>query len=161
SAAARLARGDLLPSLPAWRCATFFVPKSGDPVKTLIRRFARRFRVARDERGIALALVLLALVLMGAVVSGSFLAVRLDKSSSNTTTYSADAQGAAEAGLAEVYATWDPTYQSVMSIWDGTTATEIGTPLHNLGTNPYRQFADTVRRINNELFLVRSYGIRK
>jgi hypothetical protein len=121
----------------------------------------KQLRVARDERGIALALVLLALVLMGAVVSGSFLAVRLDKSSATTTTYAADAQGAAEAGLAEVYATWDPTVQSVMPIWDGTTATEIGTPLHNLGTNTYRRFADTVRRINNELFLVRSYGERR
>ncbi len=130
-------------------------------VKAFIRSLRRRFRIVRDERGIALALVLLGLVLMGAVVSGSFLAVRLDKSSSNTTTYAADAQGAAEAGLAEVYATWDPTVQSVMPIWDGTTATEIGVGLHNLGTNPYRQFADTVRRINNELFLVRSYGVRK
>ena len=130
-------------------------------MKPLVRRLWRKLRIARDERGIALALVLLALVLMGAVVSGSFLAVRLDKSSSTTTVYAADAQGAAEAGLAEVYATWDPTVQSVMPIWDGTTATEIGTPLHNLGVNPYRQFADTLRRINNELFLVRSYGVRK
>src|ERR1044071_3930941 len=88
---------------------------------------------------------------MVGVVWGSFLAVRLDKSSATTTTYAADAQGAAEAGLAEVYATWDPTVQSVMPIWDGTTATEIGTPLHNLGTNTYRRFADTVRRINNEI----------
>jgi len=130
-------------------------------VKSLIRRFVRRFRVARGERGIALVLVLLALVLMGAVVSGSFLAVRLDKSSSLTTTYATDAQGAAEAGLAEVYATWDPTVQSVMPIWDGTTATEIGVGLHNLGSNSYRQFADTIRRINNELFLVRSFGVRR
>src|ERR1044071_9508482 len=84
---------------------------------------------------------------MVGVVSGSFLAVRLDKSSATTTTYAADAQGAAEAGLAEVYATWDPTVESVMPIW--------------AGTNTYRRLADTVRRINNELFLVRSYGVRR
>ena len=120
-----------------------------------------RYRFARDERGIALALVLLALVLMGAVISGSFIAVRLDKNSSTTTTYAADAQGAAEAGLAEVYATWDPTVQSVMPVWDGTPATEIGTPLHSIGVNPTRQFADSLRRLNSELFLVRSYGVRK
>ena len=113
-----------------------------------------------DERGIALALVLFALVIMGAVLSGSFLAVRLDRNSSSATTYAADAQGAAEAGLAEVWAAWDPTIHSVLPLWDGTTATELGTSLHNLGSSGLRQFADSVRRLNDQLFLVRSYGVR-
>ena len=98
---------------------------------------------------------------MGAVLSGSFLAVRLDKNSSTATTYAADAQGAAEAGLAEVYALWDPTVESVMPVWDGTPATELGRPLHTLGaTGSLRQFADSVRRLNTQLFLVRSFGVR-
>jgi hypothetical protein len=117
--------------------------------------------LTRDERGIALALVLFALVIMGAVLSGSFMAVRLDKNSSTATTYANDAQGAAEAGLAEAYATWDPTVHSVMPVWDGTPATEIGTPLHALGAaGSLRLYADSIRRINTQLFLVRAYGAR-
>ncbi|HTL04673.1 MAG TPA: hypothetical protein VL241_02935, partial [Gemmatimonadales bacterium] len=45
-------------------------------------------------------------------------------------------------------------------LWDGTTATELGTSLHNLGSSGMRQFADSVRRLNDQLFLVRSYGVR-
>jgi hypothetical protein len=105
--------------------------------------------------------VLFALVIMGAVLSGSFMAVRLDKNSATATTYAADAQGAAEAGLAEMYALWDPTVESVMPVWDGTPATELGRPLHTLGASgSLRQFADSVRRLNTQLFLVRGYGVR-
>ena len=113
----------------------------------------------RDERGIALALVLFSLVIMGAVLTGSFMAVQMDRNSASYTTYATEAQGAAEAGLAEVYANWDPTVHSVMPIWDGTTATEIGTPLTDLN-DANHQYADTVRRLNSQLFLVRSYGVR-
>ncbi len=96
---------------------------------------------------------------MGAVLTGSFMAVQLDHNSALNTTYASEAQGAAEAGLADIYATWDPTVHSVMPIWDGTTATEIGVPLTNVG-DAQHQFADTVRRVNSRLFLVRSYGVR-
>ena len=123
-------------------------------------RAALRRLLADDERGVALALVLFALVIMGAVLSGSFLAVRLDRNSSSATTYAAEAQAAAEAGLAEVWAAWDPTVHSVLPLWDGTSGTELGTPLHNLGGNSQRQFADSVRRVNTQLFVVRSYGVR-
>jgi hypothetical protein len=115
----------------------------------------------RNERGIALALVLFALVIMGAALSGSYLAVRLDRNSSSFTTYASDAERAAEAGLVEVYAGWDPTVHSVMPIWDGTAATEIGVPLHSVAGSPLRQVADTIRRLNTQLFLVRSYGVRR
>ncbi|HEV8456274.1 MAG TPA: hypothetical protein VGQ24_15350 [Gemmatimonadales bacterium] len=119
---------------------------------------------ARNERGIALALVLFGLVIMGAVLTGSFMAVRLDTNSATYATFAAEAQGAAEAGLAQVYANWDPTTHSVMPIWDGTTATEIGRDLHDLNAaapDPFRQVADTVRRLNSQLFLVRAFGVRK
>ncbi|HEU5219418.1 MAG TPA: hypothetical protein VFU23_12230, partial [Gemmatimonadales bacterium] len=97
---------------------------------------AVRPSLAHDERGIALALVLFALVIMGAVLSGSFLAVRLDRNSSMATVYSGDAQAAAEAGVAEVWTTWDPYVNSVLPIWDGTPATELGTSMHTLsGSN--------------------------
>lgn len=126
---------------------------------SLLRR-VRKLWQDQDERGMALVLVLFGLVIMGAVLSGSFLAVRLDRNSSSATTYANDAQAAAEAGLADAYATWDATVESVMPIWDGTSATEI-THLKNIGTSGLRQFADTVRRLNNQLFLVRSWGLRK
>ena len=116
--------------------------------------------LAPDERGMALALVLFALVIMGALLSGSFLAVRLDRNSSTATVYAGDAQAAAEAGITEVWTTWDPSVNSVMTIWDGTPATELGTPMHALSGTTYRQVADSVRRLNSELFLVRSFGQR-
>ena len=125
----------------------------------LLRRL-RKLWQKQDERGIALVLVLFGLVIMGAVLSGSFLAVRLDRNSSSATTYANDAQAAAEAGLADAYATWDATVESVMPVWDGTSATEL-THLKNIGTSGLRQFADTIRRLNSQLFLVRSYGLRK
>ena len=122
---------------------------------------SERATLRGDERGIALAIVLFGLVIMGAVLSGSYLAVRLDRTSSSYTTYTGEANGAAEAGLAAAYANWDPLVQNVMPIYDGTPDTEYGIGLTQVGTNPMVLFADSIRRLNQELFLVRSYGVRR
>src|SRR5262245_24090326 len=76
-----------------------------------------------DERGMALALALFALVILGAIVSGSFVVSRYNKTAASSTTLATDAQSAAESGLSAAYATWDPTIQGAIPVWNGTTAT--------------------------------------
>lgn len=113
-----------------------------------------------DERGMALALALFALVILGALVSLSVAMSRFDRAGAAGAGYGTQAQNAAEAGLAAMAATWDPTIHSVMPVWDGTPATEWSTGLRSLGGDPLVQYVDSVRRINTALFVVRSFGQR-
>jgi len=114
----------------------------------------------RSERGMALALALFALVILGALVSMSFAIGRLDRSAAGNSVYAADAQAAAETGLNNVFATWDPLVQSVLPVWDGTPGTEWGTGPIVVGGNVRLVHVDSVRRLNQQLFLVRSIGQR-
>lgn len=112
-----------------------------------------------NERGMALALTLFALVILGAVVSASFVVTRLDRAASSNSVYAADAQAAAEAGLANLYATWDPSVQNVMPVWNGTTATEWGSGVRTLQAGKL-VYTDSLRRLNSTLFLARATGRR-
>jgi len=113
-----------------------------------------------NERGMALALTLFALVIMGALVSASFVVTRLDRGASSNSGYAAEAQGAAEAGLAQLFATWDPMVHSVLPVWDGTTATEWGGGVQTLQAGKL-VYVDSLRRLNNNIFLARATGRRQ
>jgi len=115
---------------------------------------------ASTERGLALPLVLMVLVILGAVVSVAFVVGRLERASSANSHYSAEAQIAAEAGLANMFATWDPYVHSVIPVWDGTPATEWGSGIQMVAGNAQLRYVDSVRRLNGQLFLVRSSGWR-
>jgi hypothetical protein len=115
---------------------------------------------ARDRRGFTLILSLFALVVLGAAISASFLAVRFDRSGSTRSTWAAEAQTAAESGVARTYATWDATVQNVLPVWTTAAPTEWNSGTVTLEAN--KLFHSTaVRRLNQELFQVTSTGWRR
>jgi hypothetical protein len=117
-------------------------------------------RRASDERGIALAMALFGLIVLGALVSGAFVVSHYNHAAATNTSYANDAEAAAETGLAEVYATWDPNVQGTLPIWDGTPATVWTDGIRSVPGSPQMTFVDSVRRLNGQLFLVQSTGRR-
>src|SRR5215468_7012406 len=94
---------------------------------------ARRFG---NERGVALAIALFGLIVLGALVSGAFVVSHYNHAAATNTSYSNDAEAAAETGLAEVYAGWDPNVQGALPIWDGTPATVWTDGIRSIPGNP-------------------------
>lgn len=128
------------------------------------RRFGSAARVGigpGDERGMALALVIFALVIVGALVAGGFVVSRLDHGSATNSAFAAEAQGAAEAGLAVTAANWDPAVQGTLPVWTGPGGVEWSSGVQTIGGNPLLVRIDSVRRMNGQLFLVRSTGQRR
>jgi hypothetical protein len=115
---------------------------------------------ALGERGLALALVVFALVILGALISGAFVVSRLDRGSATNATFSAAAQEAAEAGLAITYATWDPAVQGALPVWTVPGGVEWSSGAQSVAGNPLLVRIDSVRRLNGQLFLIRSTGQR-
>jgi hypothetical protein len=119
----------------------------------------KRWGPVPDERGMTLMLSLFALVILGAVVSAAFIVVRSDRSASSNSTYAADAESAAESGIADVYANWDPTIQGALTIWTPSTPTEWSGGTRTLQSGKL-YYIPKVRMINNELYLVEATGWR-
>lgn len=112
------------------------------------------------ERGVALALVLFALVIMGALISGAVMVGRIDRAATAGSVWATEAQNAAEGGLALALATWDPMVHNQLPVWDGTPATEWSAGVRQVAGNPLLVQVDSIRRLNADLFLVRSTGRR-
>jgi hypothetical protein len=113
-----------------------------------------------DRRGFTLMLSLFALVVLGAALSASFLAVRFDRSGSTRSTWAAEAQNAAESGLARTYATWDATVHNALPVWTTATPTEWSSGNQTLQAGKLLH-SSVVRRLNEELFQVTSTGWRQ
>jgi hypothetical protein len=105
-----------------------------------------------NERGIALAIALFALVLIGALVSGSFFAGRLEQQSGLNSMFAAQALAAAEAGLDEVLTNADPAPLEALAI--GGMPLDFG-PLASVNS------AAQIVRLTSGLFLVRCTGTRR
>ena len=104
-----------------------------------------------DQRGIALPIALFALVIIAALLAGSFYMGRMEQHHGDNVVARAQAGEAAEAGLAETVASWDPAVFNAMA-----NASEITLSTVTVGgTNTY---TPTLRRINQSTFLVRSEG---
>jgi hypothetical protein len=101
----------------------------------------------------ALALAIFALVVVGALVAGAFLAGHLEQRTGRSSLYAEQAADAAEAGAAELLASWDAPTLNVLA--PGSVAAFPATPL--AGRASYRS---TVTRLNEQLFLVQSHGTR-
>jgi hypothetical protein len=113
-----------------------------------------------DKRGIALVFAILALVVIGALVAGTFFVGRVEQVTGRNTVWAAQAGEAAEAGVSRVVATMDAGELEVMPIWSPGTSTEITlapAPVPGMPGVVYRQ---TIRRLNNQLFLIRAVGER-
>ncbi|MDX2208681.1 MAG: hypothetical protein SFU57_13670 [Gemmatimonadales bacterium] len=112
-----------------------------------------------DRRGVTLVLAIFTLVVLGAAVGTSFLVVRAERSSSTQSTYAGEAQLAAESGLAELQALWDPAVQNVLPIWTPTAPVEWSSGTRTLQANKLFHSA-TVRRLNPQLFQAIATGWR-
>jgi hypothetical protein len=107
-----------------------------------------------DERGIALAVALFALVVIGALVSGSFFAGRLEQQSGQNTVFAAQALEAAEAGLSDAVANTDPAMVVALPVGS---SLDLGTVETGKGVTAARQIV----RLTSALWFIRSSGSRR
>jgi hypothetical protein len=107
--------------------------------------------IPRNERGIALPLVLFVLVILGVIIAGTFYVARLEFKTGDNTIAAAKATGAAEAGLDSVLAGWDLNLYNAMA-----SGTEMTLSTVSLGGNA--SYTPTLRRLNGSLYLIRSVG---
>lgn len=119
----------------------------------------RRSRL-RDERGMALVLSVFALVVIGALVAGTFFVGRLEHISGRNTLLATQAAEAAEAGVAYAMGTMDYTAYTAMPVWTPDAPVEYVIPSTAVTGSPGRVFVDSIRRLNSQVFLVRSFGQR-
>ena len=105
-----------------------------------------------DERGMALALAMLSIVVIGALVSGTFFAGRMEMISGRNTVYATQASEAAEAGLAAAFSPWDRNWNAYPVGVDQFQPTV-------LIPGPTRvQYSTTVRRMQGGSYLIRTVG---
>jgi hypothetical protein len=112
-------------------------------------------RSISDTRGIALAIALFGLVIIGALVSGSFFAGRLEQHSGQNTMFAAQALDAAEAGLSDVLANAEIAALEALS--PGGLPLELAPLTVAPGVTGNRQIV----RLTSMLFLVRTNGTRR
>ena len=118
--------------------------------------------IRTDERGMALAMALLAIIVIGALVTGTFFAGRMEMASGRNAVYTAQATEAAEAGLATAFgATWNPSWNAYPVGYENPSNppyTQAAVyPLTSLGNNSVR-YQQTVRRLKGGVFQVTSVG---
>ena len=106
----------------------------------------------RNERGMALLVAIVALVVIGGIVAGTAFISMVEQRTSTNTTASAQAFQAAEAGLQEAIGNWQTSWNT-MAIGGQAAAPRVS----GYGGS----YADrTVAKLNDNLFLVMSYGAR-
>jgi len=107
--------------------------------------------LVRNERGMALAVAVFAMVIIAALVAGTFFAAFAHVRMSRSGAYAAAAFQAADAGLDQAVANWDPfsvdtlTVQNSMTLAGGTLATG-------------QSYTPAVTRLSGTLFRVQSLG---
>jgi hypothetical protein len=109
----------------------------------------------RNESGMALALAVFALAVIGALVSGTYFAARLEQQSGRNVLFAAQAAEAAEAGLNEAVATVAvPALEGLA----------VGGPALDLGDLPLAPGVSArrwVTRLTGGLLLVGAQGVRQ
>ncbi len=107
----------------------------------------------QSERGIALAIALFAMVVIGGIVSATFYMGFLEQQSGRNTMYATQAFEASEAGLAATLENWNSTIYNAMVPGDTLT-------LPTVNMTGGVSFTAALTRLNPNIFLVRSTGIR-
>jgi hypothetical protein len=108
----------------------------------------------RDERGIALAIALFALIVIGALVSGSLFAGRLEQQSGQNVMFAAQALEAAETGLSEVLAGALPAGTEALP----TDGVVLGLPTLIVASDLTAE--RQIVRLSNNIFFIRATGTR-
>jgi hypothetical protein len=109
----------------------------------------------RSERGIALAVALFGLIVIGALVSGSFFAGRLEQQSGQNLLFAAQALEAAETGLSQVLTS--PLPSGIEGLPTGGVAQDLGTGALEAGLFAER----SVVRLTYGIYFLRSTGTRR
>jgi hypothetical protein len=117
-------------------------------------RFGAPRGVAEDERGIALALALLAMVVIGALVAGTVYIGRLEMTAGRNTVASLKAAEVAEAGLTDAFLNWDTNWNSLTSL-----ETAVAGPTTPSGVAGVH-YSQKVTRLGGNLFMVEATGER-
>jgi len=108
-------------------------------------------RSRTSERGFALAGAIFALVIIATLVAGSFFAARQEMNIGRASAIGERAFDAAEAGLNRTIALWSTSSLNAMAVGDSVGS--AGSLASNGGN-----WSVYTRRLNNELFLIRSTG---
>jgi hypothetical protein len=108
-----------------------------------------------SERGMALAVAIFALVVIGALVAGIFYASTLEQRTGRNSLFAAEAEQAAEAGPMAVLNNWDQ--YALNNMGNGSVTTLGATPVRE---HPELAYANTVTRLNGQIFLIQSLGSR-
>ena len=108
-------------------------------------------RAPQRERGFALVGAVFALVIIAALVAGGFFAARQELNVGRSSQTYQRAFDAAEAGLNSTVATWNTGTLNALAVGDSATFT--ATMPGSTGS-----YTAVVRRLNTELFLIRSVG---
>lgn len=105
------------------------------------------------NRGMVLPLALLALVVIAALVASAFASAYVEQRAGRNGLYAVQAAGAAEAGAAAVIGTWETHGLSLLGPGESTVLPGEALP----GSTAYTA---SVRRLNDQLFLLEVEGIR-
>ncbi len=108
-----------------------------------------------DERGVALAVALLALVVIGALAAGTFFAGQLEQRGGQNSLYTAQAFEAADAGTHATIAAWNTSTAAYNAL-----AVGAGVTLPTVALGGGAQYTPTVSKLNPNVFFVRSEGAR-
>ncbi len=107
-------------------------------------------RIARNERGMALALAIVALVVTGALIAGAFFAGTQEQRVGENSRRSYQSFGIAEAGANEVIRTWDPIKYNQRRAYPGDSVA-YGPKQSPSGTGRYGGY---VYKLNDEMYLI-------
>jgi hypothetical protein len=105
-----------------------------------------------DERGMALAMALLAIIVIGALVTGTFFAGRMEMAAGRNSVYMAQATEAAEMGLADAFSAWNVAWNAYAVDVDNAQAVQT------IGGATSVRYSNTVRRLQGGLYLITSVG---
>lgn len=108
-------------------------------------------KVTRNERGVALAISIFALVVIGGLVAGAFFMGMQEQRVGRNTIRFQQALAAAEEGANREVANWDPTVINLIAVGDSVL-------INGNVTGAGGWYRGNIRRLNDELFLVRSEG---
>lgn len=114
-----------------------------------------RHSIHGDERGIALAIALMAIVLVGALVTGTFFAGRMEIGAGRNSIYTAQATEAAETGLSRAFSSWDIAWNNYAVNTPTVQATVY--PQSGVGNSSLR-YTTTVLRMSGGVFMISSQG---
>ena len=120
-----------------------------------------RSSLSTDERGMSLALALIAIIVIGALVTGTFFAGRMEMVAGRNTVYTMQASEAAEAGLAAAFSPWNRDWndQAVYLVGDSMVLAPVTITLPNGNPAPTKvRYTTTVRRMQGGTYLISSVG---